>query len=250
MLAISDPIVWVGLERIIVVVGGVAFGFLGFLLYRLGITKGKIETNVEFWLIRFALSGTGPGLFFMAFGAAVLGVALLSGRASVSIYSPAKDEGQPKEVGNKIDAGIRNIEFKLEQVNSQLKNLSPPAKASAGKSLLQLKAVTAPALAESGGGGAACMLVSVTDANGTPVLDIDESRFAVSAIGILGEASKSFALRVNASDQPGIYRFSVFPGQGKLDRWGGGEYILSVTVDAPVGRGQTITQLSIPSKVG
>lgn len=80
-----DPIVWRGIERLVICLGAIAFAYLGYRLYAIGIKPGRNTTTVESPLLKFALSGTGPGLFFMAFGATVLAIALSTGDARTTM---------------------------------------------------------------------------------------------------------------------------------------------------------------------
>lgn len=68
-----------GLERILVVVGAIIFGYLGYRLYVLGISGTQSKVNFNSQLMKFAASGTGPGLLFMIFGAVVLVFSLALG---------------------------------------------------------------------------------------------------------------------------------------------------------------------------
>jgi hypothetical protein len=79
-----DPILVRGVDRLLI--DGLAFGFafLGYKLYMNGITKGKGEMRAKSKLGELMLSGTGPGLFFMAFGAIVLIVCLVTGGGQTS----------------------------------------------------------------------------------------------------------------------------------------------------------------------
>jgi len=76
-----DPIVWRGIERLVISVGSIIIAYLGYRLYLHGVKSGKNTVEVESPLLKFALSGTGPGLFFMAFGACVLSISLYTGGA-------------------------------------------------------------------------------------------------------------------------------------------------------------------------
>jgi len=67
------------IERIAIVVGAVIFAYLGYKLFLFGIKEGhsKLQSESKFFKITF--SGTGPGLFFMAFGSIVLIITLFTG---------------------------------------------------------------------------------------------------------------------------------------------------------------------------
>lgn len=65
-----------GVERIFIVMAGAFFAYLGYRLYLAGLTKGESKLAAKSSLGEFAVSGTGPGLLFMAFGGAVLIYAL------------------------------------------------------------------------------------------------------------------------------------------------------------------------------
>lgn len=68
-----------GVERLIICLGGIFFGYLGYKLFLAGLTAGDSKLNVESKTMKIILSGTGPGLFFMAFGAIILLTAILKG---------------------------------------------------------------------------------------------------------------------------------------------------------------------------
>jgi hypothetical protein len=79
----GDPTVWRGVERLLITIGAILFGVLGYKLYQLGFTKPAGTVKVESKLLQFVLSGTGPGIAFMAFAALVLASALVTGGAAV-----------------------------------------------------------------------------------------------------------------------------------------------------------------------
>jgi hypothetical protein len=189
----------------------------------------------------------------MALGATVLAVALLSGRASVtSTDSPKSDQpASPATLENKIEEGTRKIEFKLEQLSNRLKTVPSAPPGDVSKNLLHLEAITVAAGAEDGTAGAAFMAISVTDISGKPVPDIDEGRFSFFTPATPSGVPGSITARHNPSERPGLYFVSVFPGNGTLkELWQQGDYLVSVTVDAPVGKGQAISRLSVPAKSG
>lgn len=74
-----DPLILRGLERIIVAIGAIVFAYFGYRLYLSGVEKGRTHLSAESKFYKFALSGTGPGLFFMALGGVVLVSALFTG---------------------------------------------------------------------------------------------------------------------------------------------------------------------------
>lgn len=61
-----------GIERWMIVVGGLIFGYLGYKLYLYGVDKGHGKLQAENQFFKLTFSGSGPGLFFMAFGALIL----------------------------------------------------------------------------------------------------------------------------------------------------------------------------------
>jgi hypothetical protein len=78
-----DPIVFRGIERLLIVAGGIVFGYLGYRLFEKGLTAGEGNLKFESKALKIIFSGTGPGLFFMAFGAVILVVALWIGGVSI-----------------------------------------------------------------------------------------------------------------------------------------------------------------------
>ena len=77
----ENPIFLRGLERIVVVLGAIFFGYLGYRLFLYGVDKGESRFATESRWFKVVFSGTGPGLLFMAFGATVLLMSLFSGPA-------------------------------------------------------------------------------------------------------------------------------------------------------------------------
>ena len=61
-----------GIERWMVVIGGLIFGYLGYKLFLYGVNEGHGKLDAENQLFKVTFSGSGPGLFFMAFGALIL----------------------------------------------------------------------------------------------------------------------------------------------------------------------------------
>jgi hypothetical protein len=57
--------------------GGIFCIYLGYRLFTKGIDKGPGKMTGSAKWVKFGLTGVGPGLFFMAFGALILIVALL-----------------------------------------------------------------------------------------------------------------------------------------------------------------------------
>jgi hypothetical protein len=57
--------------------GGIFAIFLGYQLFMKGIVKGKGNLVADTKIGKLAFSGTGPGLFFMAFGSLILVAAIV-----------------------------------------------------------------------------------------------------------------------------------------------------------------------------
>ena len=85
----QDPIVLRGIERIFVVVGGIIFGYFGYRLFIFGVDKGDAKISAKSYFYKIVFSGTGPGLFFMAFGAIILVTALFTGGAKKYSEDPS-----------------------------------------------------------------------------------------------------------------------------------------------------------------
>jgi len=79
-----DPILFRSIERIVIAVGGIIFAYLGYRLYRHGITEGASKIKIESRWWKLLLSGTGPGLIFMLFGTIILVAGLYLGGIEVA----------------------------------------------------------------------------------------------------------------------------------------------------------------------
>lgn len=107
----SDPIIWRGIERILIVIGAIFLSFLGYKLYIKGHSSGKNTLQVDSKLLKFILSGQGPGLFFMAFSALVLIWAISLGQTEIikekTYYNPSQIQHQTPEQLPIINRNLR-----------------------------------------------------------------------------------------------------------------------------------------------
>ena len=117
-----DPILLKGMERIIIAAGAIFFAYLGYRLYRVGVEKRIGQLNGEPNFAEFVLSGAGPGLFFMLFGAILLTVVLFTGKASQikladKVPIVQKDNIRPtiQTLEKSLDKNERSIEDQLEE---------------------------------------------------------------------------------------------------------------------------------------
>lgn len=69
---VSDAVLFRGFERLLTILAAMFFAWLGFRLFCIGVESTKSKLDVKGFGFRMTLVGTGPGLFFMAFGGAVL----------------------------------------------------------------------------------------------------------------------------------------------------------------------------------
>ena len=75
-----DELFWLrGIERLTIVAGGIVIVYLGYRLYLLGAGSSRTQVDFSSQLMKFAASGTGPGLLFMVFGCAILVCSLIFG---------------------------------------------------------------------------------------------------------------------------------------------------------------------------
>ena len=68
----GDLLFYRGIERWMVVVGGLIYAYLGYRLFLYGVDQGNGKLEAENQFFKFTFSGSGPGLFFMAFGGMIL----------------------------------------------------------------------------------------------------------------------------------------------------------------------------------
>lgn len=121
---ISNPLVWRGIERIIIIVGAVFFGLLGYKLYINGITKSKSNVELKSAFVNFILSGSGPGLIFMVLGAFVLLSSIFYGGASFNtkeIIEERPSINRDQDVS--IEEDITSKEFKVEAFEEKLSKI-------------------------------------------------------------------------------------------------------------------------------
>lgn len=111
-----DPILLRGLERIFITVGAVIFAYLGYRLFLKGKDSGPGTLEVKSDLLKVVVSGQGPGLFFMAFGAVVLMFSILSGGAKVS------------ESGSELKNVSSDYNQALSRINDLIANIDPASR--------------------------------------------------------------------------------------------------------------------------
>ncbi len=104
--AIQNPIFLRGMERLLVVGGAIVLSYLGYRLFVFGVREGESRLSAESPFYKIVLSGTGPGLFFMAFGALVLISALYTGGAERGDRAPTEETQQTERASDLADAGI------------------------------------------------------------------------------------------------------------------------------------------------
>jgi hypothetical protein len=77
---IVTPILFRGIERLIICGGAIFAIYLGYKLYCFGVSDGLSKVHFKSKLVSFAASGSGPGLFLICFGSLVLIMALWIGQ--------------------------------------------------------------------------------------------------------------------------------------------------------------------------
>ena len=130
-----DAIMWRGAERLLIVVASMMIEYLGYALFRDG--KESYNTvDFESKVGKIVISGTGPGLVFMIFGATVLVSALIYGGATVTNNNNNQItqrldvlEHSHRQNTEKIDIINQRIETEVKPLlienNKQLKSISP-----------------------------------------------------------------------------------------------------------------------------
>lgn len=68
----ANVVAFRGIERLIIVLCGMIFAYLGYKLFVYGVDTGNGKLETESPLFKLTFSGSGPGLFFMAFGGLIL----------------------------------------------------------------------------------------------------------------------------------------------------------------------------------
>jgi hypothetical protein len=90
-----------GIERLTIVLGGIALAYLGYKLYLHGASSSESRMNFSSQFMKFAASGTGPGLLFMAFGSIILVCSLVFG--GVSSLVRTRDSSTERAVSERAE---------------------------------------------------------------------------------------------------------------------------------------------------
>ena len=113
-----------GVERVLIIVGAIFFGYLGYKLYLHGITSSRSQVDFDSKFMKFAVSGTGPGLLFMVFGAIVLVFSLVFGRVS-SKETLTSEEASKSSVTGLTTPPLGGQEVAAPMSESQPQNINP-----------------------------------------------------------------------------------------------------------------------------
>jgi len=103
-----DPLVLRAIERFMIVGGAIIFGFFGFGLFSRGIEKGHNKLAAESRWFKIVFSGTGPGLFFMAFGAIILVTALCMPMTTTERHSESHETSMPASSPSSLPVNTTN----------------------------------------------------------------------------------------------------------------------------------------------
>ena len=114
----SDPVANRALERILLVIGTFLFAYLGYRLFVFGVETIRGHLSAELSeAFKIVFSGTGPGLFFMAFGAIVLVAALCTGCSKVDQEETTVRKGKVRgTVGTSIE-----LDVPIEEANREIR---------------------------------------------------------------------------------------------------------------------------------
>jgi hypothetical protein len=94
------------------------FGYLGYRLFDKGLTVGESNLKFETKAMKVIFSGTGPGLFFMAFGAIVLLEAIIIGGVSVKESSTSSTTPITQTISSNQDE-LKAANDKITELSSQ-----------------------------------------------------------------------------------------------------------------------------------
>ena len=103
-----DLLFYRGIDRWTVVVGGLIYAYLGYRLFLYGVDQGNGKLEAENQFFKFTFSGSGPGLFFMAFG----GMILISSVYSTTNWSQTKS-APAAAAGGESSAAATVVETKF-----------------------------------------------------------------------------------------------------------------------------------------
>lgn len=111
-----------GIERLLIAFGAVFLCYLGYKLFMNGLDKGTGKLQFKSKFMEVVFSGTGPGLFFMAFGAIIMLTLILNGTTFVEgtneiRYSPRAERNLEK-LTKKLP--IQKIDSEESKKNSPL----------------------------------------------------------------------------------------------------------------------------------
>ena len=85
---LTNPVLMLGIERIVITLTAAFFGYLGYRLFLHGAEMDSARLEGKGFFGEWILSGTAPGLFFVLLGSTVLIVALLRGSAQLRRQLP------------------------------------------------------------------------------------------------------------------------------------------------------------------
>ena len=116
-----DPVMFRGIERLLIVVGGIFLAYLGYRLFTRGIAEGASKLDVKTAWAKVVFSGTGPGLIFMLAGTGIL-IAAIWGKLSIE-----DDPSKPHEQIAALTKANEHLQQRVTLIEGRL-DLDYPAK--------------------------------------------------------------------------------------------------------------------------
>ena len=113
-----DIVLLRGFERIVIVVGAIFIGYLGYRLYINGTAVGKNTLKTNFGDVSLILTGIGPGIFFMAFGSLVLVTALYFGGAEIK--SIKQQSSSTNSSSEQLAVSTKGINSESNECNTEV----------------------------------------------------------------------------------------------------------------------------------
>lgn len=143
------PIIFHGLERLLINIGAIFIAYLGYRLFMFGVEKGHGKLEAHSAMFKVVFSGSSPGLFFMVSGLVILVVSLVTGK--VEIYEKQTRRGSVKKVSTGLPSDTKNKKRHRNKQTKRNKNAvtknskettkEVPAKEKSYERLMSIKSV-------------------------------------------------------------------------------------------------------------
>lgn len=123
---LKDPVVWEGIERIVIELGAIFCLWAGYIFYRVGIKERAAKGSLGSYTSNFWTSGTGAGLCCIILGAIILLAGLITkGEVKHTAPGDVTAAGVQREQIDALGSSIAKLDARIDNLHKTMEKLTP-----------------------------------------------------------------------------------------------------------------------------